>query len=651
MQEVRRRSPVNVRIHAAEPLSMESTGIIMEEGFMKNTVQRFGKFLSAMVMPNIGALIAFGFLAALFIDTGWIPNKGFNSMVSPMLTYLIPILIASTGGKMIGGDRGRVVGAIAVIGAIMSNTEITMLMAAMVMGPLAGFCIKKFDDFMDGRMPAGFEMLINNFSAGIIGMVLAMLGYVVIGPIMSAILAVLSAGVNILVNNGLLPLVSIFIEPAKVLFLNNAINHGIFTPLATEQAAEFGKSIMYMLEPNPGPGLDVLLAYMFFCKDKVTKDSAPGAVIIHLLGGIHEIYFPYILMNPLVIIAPILGNMAAIFWFSLTDCGLVGPASPGSIIAYLMMTPGSDLIKVIIGVLLATGISFAVASPIVRMAGSKSLEEAQEEMASMKSGNDKVVPGTIERSSEIRKIIFACDAGMGSSAMGATKFRNRIKNDRPDISVTNTSVDNIPADCDIAIVQTTLADRARKSAPQAQLITIGNFLADPALDALYIQLTTGDAPAAPAGENTDIVIPDTPIKKQVIIKDGIKLGQKSVTKEEAIQAAGELLEKLGYVDHTYVDAMQEREKLVSTYMGMGVAIPHGTTQAKDTVKKTGIVCFQYPDGVDFGSEKAQLVFGIAGIGDEHLDLLGKLCTLLEDPALLETLKTTDDVDWVLKQLT
>ncbi len=651
MQEVRRRSPVNVRIHAAEPLSMESTGIIMEEGFMKNTVQRFGKFLSAMVMPNIGALIAFGFLAALFIDTGWIPNKGFNSMVSPMLTYLIPILIASTGGKMIGGDRGRVVGAIAVIGAIMSNTEITMLMAAMVMGPLAGFCIKKFDDFMDGRMPAGFEMLINNFSAGIIGMILAMLGYVLIGPIMSAILAVLSAGVNILVNNGLLPLVSIFIEPAKVLFLNNAINHGIFTPLATEQAAEFGKSIMYMLEPNPGPGLGVLLAYMFFCKDKVTKDSAPGAVIIHLLGGIHEIYFPYILMNPLVIIAPILGNMAAIFWFSLTDCGLVGPASPGSIIAYLMMTPGSDLIKVIIGVLLATGISFAVASPIVRMAGSKSLEEAQEEMASMKSGNDKVVPGTIERSSEIRKIIFACDAGMGSSAMGATKFRNRIKNDRPDISVTNTSVDNIPADCDIAIVQTTLADRARKSAPQAQLITIGNFLADPALDALYIQLTTGDAPAAPAGENTDIVIPDTPIKKQVIIKDGIKLGQKSVTKEEAIQAAGELLEKLGYVDHTYVDAMQEREKLVSTYMGMGVAIPHGTTQAKDTVKKTGIVCFQYPDGVDFGSEKAQLVFGIAGIGDEHLDLLGKLCTLLEDPALLETLKTTDDVDWVLKQLT
>lgn len=619
---------------------------------MKNSVQRFGKFLSAMVMPNIGALIAFGFLAALFIDTGWIPNKGFNSLVSPMLTYLIPILISSTGGRMIGGDRGRVVGAIAVIGAIMSNTEITMLMAAMVMGPLAGFCIKKFDQLMEGRMPAGFEMLINNFSAGIIGMILAMLGYIAIGPVMSAILAFLSAGVSLLVENSLLPLIAVFIEPAKVLFLNNAINQGIFTPLAMSQAADMGKSIMYMLETNPGPGLGVLLAYMFFCKDKVTKDSAPGAVIIHLLGGIHEIYFPYVLMNPLVIIAPILGNMAAIFWFTITDCGLVGPASPGSIIAYLMMAPGSDLIKVIVGVLIATGISFVVASPIVKMAGGKSLEEAQNKMASMKaaSTNENVVPGTIERSSEIRKIIFACDAGMGSSAMGATKFRNRIKNDRPDIYVSNTSVDNIPADCDIAVVQATLTSRAKKSAPQAQLITIGNFLADPALDALYIQLTTGDAPAAPAGENTDIVIPDTPIKKQVIIAEGIKLGQKPVTKEEAIQAAGELLEKLGYVDGSYVEAMQERERLVSTYMGMGVAIPHGTTQAKDTVKKTGIVLLQYPEGVDFGTEKAQLVFGIAGIGDEHLDLLSKLCTLLEDPALLETLKSTDDVQWVLEQL-
>lgn len=619
---------------------------------MKNKVQKFGKFLSAMVMPNIGALIAFGFLAALFIDTGWIPNKGFSSMVGPMLTYLIPILIASTGGRMIAGDRGRVVGGIAVIGAILSNTSITMLMAAMVMGPLAGFCVKKFDQAMEGRMPAGFEMLINNFSAGIMGMLLAMLGYMLIGPAMSGILAILAAGVAILVENNLLPLAAVFIEPAKVLFLNNAINHGVFTPIATLQAADAGKSIMYMLEANPGPGLGVLLAYMLFCKDKTTKDSAPGAVIIHLLGGIHEIYFPYILMNPLVIIAPILGNIAAIFWFSITGCGLVGPASPGSIIAYLMMTPGSDMIKVIIGVLIAAGISFVVASPIVKMAGAgKSLEEAQSELAAKKAEAKGIaIPGTIENVSALRKIVFACDAGMGSSAMGATKFRNRIKASRPDITVINTSVDNIPSDCNIAIVQTTLADRARKSAPSAQLITIGNFLADPALDALYVQLTTGDMPAAPTGENTDIVIPDVVIKKNIFIAEGIRLGQKPVTKEEAILAAGKLLEELGYVDADYVPAMLEREKLMTTYMGMGVAIPHGTAEAKTTVKKSGIVFFQYPEGVDFGEEKAQLVFGIAGIGGEHMDLLANICTMLEDEARLETLKTTNDAAWVLEQL-
>lgn len=619
---------------------------------MKNKVQRFGKFLSAMVMPNIGALIAFGFLAALFIDTGWIPHKGFNSMVGPMLTYLIPILIASTGGRMIGGDRGRVVGSIAVIGAILSNTDITMLMAAMVMGPLAGYCVKKFDQLMESHMPAGFEMLINNFSAGILGMLLAILGYILIGPIMSGILSILSAGISILLNNNLLPLAAIFIEPAKVLFLNNAINHGVFTPIATLQAAETGKSIMYMLEANPGPGLGILLAYMFFCKDKTTKDSAPGAVVIHLLGGIHEIYFPYILINPLVIIAPIIGNMAAIFWYSITDCGLVGPASPGSLIAYLMMTPGPDMVKVIAGVLIAAGASFVIASPIVKTAGSKSLEEAQSEMAAMKAEakGQTVVPGTVENADMVKKIVFACDAGMGSSAMGATKFRNRIKGNRPDITVINTPVDNIPNDCDIAVVQTTLAERAKKSAPQAQLITLGNFLADPVLDALYVHLTTGDQPAAPAGENTDIVIPDIPIKKNILIADGVRLGQKPVSKEEAILAAGKLLAKLGYVDDSYAAAMLEREKLVTTYMGMGVAIPHGTTQAKGTVKKSGIVFFQYPEGVDFGDEKAQLVFGIAGVGDEHLDLLANLCTVLEDEARQETLKTTDDIEWVLEQL-
>lgn len=615
---------------------------------MKTALQKFGKFLSAMVMPNIGAFIAWGFITAIFIADGWWPNEQLASIQPYMLTYLLPILIAATGGRMIAKDRGMVMGAIAIVGCIagVGGTEgQPMLMAAMIMGPFAGWVIKKFDQMMEGHMPAGFEMLINNFSVGILGMILAIIGYYFIGPVMTGILSVLSAGVALLINNSLLPLVAIFVEPAKVLFLNNAINHGIFTPIGVEQAVEAGKSIMYMLESNPGPGLGVLLAYWLFSADKTTKDSAPGAIIIHFLGGIHEIYFPYILMNPVVIIAPILGNICAITFYTLFNCGLKGPASPGSIIAYLSMAPKGETLMVLLGVLIAAGVSFLVASPIIKLSNAKgtSLEAAKDQMQTMKAqskGQKSILTA--------KKIVFACDAGMGSSAMGATKFRNRLKAVRPDIVVTNTSVDNIPSDCDIAVVQTVLADRARECAPNAVLITIGNFLADPALDDLFFQLSTGDPLMTEAvNEETET---QTSIDPNILVPEGIILNQKSVTKEEAITAAGQLLTDLGYVDKEYIPLMLEREKIVTTYIGMGLAIPHGTTHDEGIIHRTGIVLIQYPEGIDFGDEKAQLVIGIAGKGGEHMEILSKICTALEDETILEKMKTTDDKEWIMKQL-
>lgn len=615
---------------------------------MKTALQKFGKFLSAMVMPNIGAFIAWGFITAIFIADGWWPNEQLASIQPYMLTYLLPILIAATGGRMIAKDRGMVMGAIAIVGCIagVGGTEgQPMLMAAMIMGPFAGWVIKKFDQMMEGHMPAGFEMLINNFSVGILGMILAIIGYYFIGPVMTGILSVLSAGVALLINNSLLPLVAIFVEPAKVLFLNNAINHGIFTPIGVEQAVEAGKSIMYMLESNPGPGLGVLLAYWLFSADKTTKDSAPGAIIIHFLGGIHEIYFPYILMNPVVIIAPILGNICAITFYTLFNCGLKGPASPGSIIAYLSMAPKGETLMVLLGVLIAAGVSFLVASPIIKLSNAKgtSLEAAKDQMQTMKAqskGQKSILTA--------KKIVFACDAGMGSSAMGATKFRNRLKAVRPDIVVTNTSVDNIPSDCDIAVVQTVLADRARECAPNAVLITIGNFLADPALDDLFFQLSTGDPLMTEAvNEETET---QTSIDPNILVPEGIILNQKSVTKEEAITAAGQLLTDLGYVDKEYIPLMLEREKIVTTYIGMGLAIPHGTTHDEGIIYKTGIVLIQYPEGINFGDEKAQLVIGIAGKGGEHMEILSKICTALEDETILEKMKTTDDKEWIMKQL-
>ena len=620
---------------------------------MKNAVQRFGKFLSSMVMPNIGAFIAWGFITALFIEKGWLPNAQLATLNGPMLNYLLPVLIAFQGGKLIGGDRGGVMGAIATIGVIVGAPDYPMLMGAMVMGPLAGFVIKKFDQAMDGRMPAGFEMLINNFSIGIFGMLLAIVGYYAIGPFMSAVLVVLKGGVQVLVDHSLLPLAAIFIEPAKVLFLNNAINHGIFTPIGIEQAAEAGKSIMYMLEANPGPGLGLLLAYWAFSKDKATKDSAPGAIIIHFFGGIHEIYFPYILMNPLVIVGPIAGNICAILFYSITKAGLVGPSAPGSIIAFMSMSPKSSIVITALGVLIAAAVSFLVSSPIVKMAGSKSLEDAQKKTSVMKAESKgqaaEVLSGADVKADDIKKIVFACDAGMGSSAMGATKFRNRIKPLNLGITVTNTSVDNVPADADVVVCQYILQDRAVKSAPQARLVAIGNFLQDPNLDTFYAELegrANGTSASAPAVEPE--VKEEKKAKKAVLKKEGIKTGLKSVDKETAIRAAGQLLCDLGFANEDYIQAMVDRENMVSTYMGMGVAIPHGTSNAKETVKKSGIVVMQYPEGVDFGDEKAYLVIGIAGVGDEHLEILGNIVASLEDEELLETLKKNADVDTIMK---
>lgn len=588
---------------------------------VKEGMSKFGKFLSGMVMPNIGAFIAWGFLTALFTGSGWLPNEAFAQMISPMLSYLIPVLIAAQGGYLVGGDRGRIIGAIAVIGCILGAPDYPMLMGAMAMGPFAGWVIKQFDRYMENRMPSGFEMLIENFSLGILGMLLAMLGYVAVGPIMSTILVALTAGVRVLIDYSLMPLLALFIEPAKVLFLNNAINHGIFTPIGLTQVQETGRSIMYMLEANPGPGLGVLLAYCFFAKDKKTKQSAPGAVIIHFLGGIHEIYFPYVLMNPKVIIAPIVGNACAILWFSITGAGMVAPAS---------------------------AVSFAIASPIVRTADVRSLDEAAEKVRQQKGTQEAAVISDTENAT----IIFACDAGMGSSAMGATRFRNRVSKERPDLTVKHSSVDTVPAEASIVVCQRTLSERARKSAPNAQIVSIDNFLDDPALDALYEALTKmhkasdliEQAPADP--------VPAKEEKASGIALDrsGIQLGLPSVGRVDAIRASGEKLVQMGCVDEPYVDAMVERDKITSVYLGMGVAIPHGTGEAKDSVKRTGVILQQYPDGIDFDGEKAYLLFGIAGKGNEHLDVLASICKVLEDEAVLEKLKTTDDVDWVLDTL-
>lgn len=600
---------------------------------IKEKVQKFGKFLSGMVMPNIGAFIAWGLITALFIPAGWFPNEQLGSLVDPMLKYLLPLLVGYTGGRVVGDVRGGVLGAIATAGVIV-GADIPMFIGAMIMGPLGGYTIKKFDKAIEGKAPAGFEMLINNFSVGIIGVILSIVGFYAIGPVVVVVTDAFKFGVEVIISKGLLPLVSIFIEPAKVLFLNNAINHGIIAPIGIEQTQEFGKSIMYLLEANPGPGLGVLLAYCLYSKGGM-KQSAPGAAIIHALGGIHEIYFPYVLMNPVLIIAPIVGSAAGILIFSIFNAGLVAIPSPGSIFALMALAPKGGLIGVLAGVLASTAVSFVVAAPLVKKA-SKKLSDDEE----VTSENEEVVINK----EVINKIVFACDAGMGSSAMGATKFRNRVKNFASNITVINSSVDTIPSDADIVVSHKKLEERARKNSPQANHVFIENFLQDSKLDKLYSILESrAGGKVEPQECVVEEVAASAQVKETSILKsDNIILGLKSESKEEAIERAGKMLVKEGYVNNNYIAAMQEREKIVSTYIGMGIAIPHGVGEAKKEVKESGIVVLQYPDGVVFGDDLAYLVIGIAGVGDDHLEILSNIATSLEDETLVDKLKNTNN---------
>ncbi|MDR2175024.1 MAG: PTS mannitol transporter subunit IICBA [Synergistaceae bacterium] len=456
---------------------------------MKQGVQKFGRFLSGMVMPNIGAFIAWGLITALFIPTGWIPSEKLGAMVGPMLSYLLPLLIGHTGGRMVGGVRGGVVGAIATIGVIMGAPAVPMFLGAMGMGPLGGWVIKKFDEWAEEKIPAGFEMLVNNFSAGILGGILSILGYLAIGPIAEAINVAMGAGVGWLVSRGLLPFTSILVEPAKVLFLNNAINHGVFTPLGAQQAAEAGRSIFYMIESNPGPGLGLLAAYMLFGRGSA-KSSAPGAIIIHFLGGIHEIYFPYVLMNPVLILAMMGGGAAGVFTLSLLGGGLVGAASPGSIFAELLMTPKGAYFANIMGILVGTVVSFVLSVLLMKafVRDEGDLEGAAARVKAMKAeskglGSASDARDALERA--VNKIVFACDAGMGSSAMGASKLRKKLKGaGLENITVVHSQVDEVPGDADVIICHVELRERAASAAPAAHLVTIRDFLNAPEYDTL-----------------------------------------------------------------------------------------------------------------------------------------------------------------------
>jgi PTS system mannitol-specific IIC component len=635
-------------------------------------VQRFGAFLSSMVMPNIGAFIAWGLITALFIKTGWInllvpqPDDGWvarlggwgdfagKGIVNPSITYLLPLLIGYTGGRIVHGIRGGVVGAIATMGVI-AGTGVTMFMGAMIMGPLGGWTMKRLDRLWADRVRPGFEMLVDNFSAGLWGGVLAVFGFFVMGPIVGVFSDAASAAVGALVGSGLLPLTSILIEPGKVLFLNNAINHGILTPLGTQQAAAVGKSVLFLLEANPGPGLGLLLAYMAFGKGPA-KASAPGAAIIHFLGGIHEIYFPYVLMKPILILAMIAGGMTGVFINVLFGVGLRAPAAPGSVFAVYLQTATDSYLGVTLAMAGSAAVSMLVASLLLGLgrgedAGDLGAATAAMETLKGRTSSVAALLTAAPATGTVKTVVFACDAGMGSSAMGASMLRRRLRDEGlGDVVVLNQSIRGLAADADLVITQARLTDRARLQAPQAIHVSVDDFISSPAYDDVVELLREG--PGGQPPEPRPLDAEPSPIMgrsrppSDLLSPSMVRIHPGAATRDEALQEATDLLVSVGAVTPDYFQAMREREDAVSTYMGHELAIPHGTSDRQDTVLGTAISFVRYDGGVDWDGRSATFVVGIAGKGNDHLELLARIAVLFSDAgevAKLHEAQTSDDL--------
>lgn len=496
-------------------------------------VQKFGTFLSGMIMPNIPALIAWGIVTALFIDVGPLPNADLAQIVGPTIHYLLPILIAGTGGRMVYGTRGAVVGSFAVMGAIAGSDvliaafneanppaegagelgQVHMFIGAMILGPLAAWVMRQLDKLWDGKVKAGFEMLVNMFSAGIVAFLMGLFGFYVVAPVVNWIMSVVGGAVGWLVDTGLLWLASFLIEPAKVFFLNNAINHGVLTPLGTSEVAVDGKSILFLLEANPGPGLGLLLAFSVFGVG-AARATAPGAAIIHFLGGIHEVYFPYALMKPVLIVALIAGGASGVATNMLLGTGLAGPAAPGSIIAVGVqagLVGGGNLVGVLLSVVIAAAVTFAVAAVILRASRRRDLErEAAGEdalgaavaqttankgkesahLSNLAAASGAGGAATAVAAGPIERIVFACDAGMGSSAMGASVLRSKIKKAGIEgVEVTNIAIANLqPTTADLIVTHRDLTDRAKQRTPDAIHVSVENFMNSPKYDEVVAQV-------------------------------------------------------------------------------------------------------------------------------------------------------------------
>jgi mannitol PTS system EIICBA or EIICB component len=614
-------------------------------------MNKLGRLLSAMVFQNIAAMIAVGIIRSLFGVYGWWPNDRIFLLVDPMLNELIPLLLAYTGGRLLGGQRGAVVASVITLGLALASS-VPMILGAMIIGPLIGWLVRELDKLLEDHLPVGFELLVSNFLCASLAVILTILSFTYVGQTLSAAIIWLNNFLQMVINSGWLPVASLVIEPAKVFFFNNVINHGVLSPLGIQQAKDLGKSIFFLMETNPGPGLGLLFAYLLKTRGEQLK-TVKLTMIIHIFGGIQEVYFPFVLMNPLLFIAVIAGGMTGIAVFQYLDAGLVATPSPSSILILVALAPRGDILSVLIGVILSSLVSFGISFMILKsdsiliskdlklgefkqlenlqhiqvLNESKNLDTKQKKVVAFKDVLSKRTTrkeetddsGKRSELAYVRKIIFACDAGMGSSAMGAAMLKKKLKAVGLEISVDNSSVDDIPEDADLIITHKNLTQRAIYSAPSKEHVSLDSFTDISAYDRIVSRLEG-----------------ITKNKNGIFITENqIFINCEADTEEEAIKLVGQHMVQLGYIKPNYIEEMLMREKIITTYIGYGIAIPHGIDSQSPSIIKSGIVIARFPKGVNFKGETANLLIGIAGKGETHVKLLSAVANVLEEPDLMQ----------------
>lgn len=445
-----------------------------ESNNLKRLLSKGVKFYSSIIAANLPLFIMLGFISLAFSNSGLFPNEKMALVSQSCYSYLLPTILAYYAGKKIGGDSGAFTGAVCGL-SISIFSAYTSFIASIFMGTLCGVLCRflkekiKFDKF------TGFEMISKNIFFGAVGVITVSLTYFVFAPIFSYIDLFFANLIEYLTDVKTLPITTSIIETLKVFSLNNSINHGFLIPAGVENATKFGKSVFFLLETNPGPGLGILLALYILNKDR--RKYFASCMTVQAIGGIHEIYFPIILSNLKLLIALILGAISGNLVFYLLHAGARGAISPGSIITIFLMCSPSDWLAILLGIATSAVVSCISACLILEFDAHKSKEIESDDNTSERIETTSEPLFNLPDFGYVEDIVFVCDAGIGSSVMAASMFKKMlIENGLGGISVSSSPVDEIPEDADLLICQKIISTKARDYNEYATIIEVENFM-------------------------------------------------------------------------------------------------------------------------------------------------------------------------------